>query len=116
MAQVNGKCGTATVTYDDRCDWSCFCSPGFGCHWRVTCPDGQGGYYESSGDGRESQPPSHPVWTFNGNLDVFAQLLSKEWKRKVIVPERLRGTRIHNKRVEGTPEEIAHALGLELGA
>jgi hypothetical protein len=81
----------------------------------VSCPDGQGGYYVSSGEGRESQPPSHPVWTFNRNLDVFAEMLSKAWKRKVIVPERLRGTRIH-KRVEGTPEEIADALGLELGA
>jgi hypothetical protein len=55
------------------------------------------------------------VWTFNGPLDLFAAKLSKEWKRRVIVPERLRGTRVH-KRVEGTPEEIADALGLELGA
>ena len=39
------------------------------------------------------------MWTFNGNFNVFAEMLSKAWKRKVIVPERLRGTRIH-KRVE----------------
>lgn len=80
----------------------------------MICPDGKGGVIVTTGTGRVSQLPPHPVWTFNGNLDVFAGMLSTAWQRKVIVPERLRGTRIR-KRVEGTPEEIADALGLELG-
>jgi hypothetical protein len=61
---------------------------------------------------------SHPLHGISevmvdGELGLCAQALEKLWERPVIVPESLRAKRIKRK-VKGTREEIADALGLRL--
>jgi hypothetical protein len=42
-------------------------------------------------------------------------MLSTTFKRNFIVPGCLRGTRVRKRTPKGTPENIAQALGLQLG-
>jgi hypothetical protein len=107
-------CGKTSVTYDARCSYSCCCLPQQGCNWTVSCPDGKGGTIETTGTGLVSHPPRFPVVTIVGDLEACARMLSKGLKSNFLVPERLRGTRTRKRTLKGTPEEIAHALGLQL--
>ncbi|MGZ8798071.1 MAG: hypothetical protein ACXW2F_12060 [Thermoanaerobaculia bacterium] len=52
----------------------------------------------------------------SGELAVCAKALGKLWKRAVIVPSNLRNKKVRTQTLKGTPEEIAEALGLKLGA
>jgi hypothetical protein len=116
VAQVTQTCGKTTVTYDKRCSYSCSCLPGAGCHWTVSCPDGSGGSIDTSGTGLTAQPPRYPSVTIVGNLEACARMLAKAWKRPVTVPPGLRGKTIRLRTLKGTPEEVAEALGLQLGS
>jgi hypothetical protein len=51
-----------------------------------------------------------------GALEACAKILQKNWKRPVKVPSALRGKRIRQRTSQGTPEDIAEALGLQLGS
>ena len=107
-------CGSTTVEVDERCAWTCGCIPNQGCHWTVSCPDGKGGWIYTNGTGLVATPPKHPTFTVVGNLAGIAHSLSRLWKRPVTVPEGSSHHRIERS-LKGTPEEIAHALGLKLG-
>jgi hypothetical protein len=106
-------CGKTQINYDERCSYSCVYTAGF--KWTVSCPDGKGGYTTTSGTGIVKHPPKIPTATIAGDLEVCAKMLSNVWKRPVIVPVSLRGTRVRKRTVKGTREEIALALGLQLG-
>jgi hypothetical protein len=70
-----------------------------------------------TGEGfKPPKPPKHPHVTVAGNLEAIAMALEKAWNRRVTVPEKLRGRIIRKRMLKGTPEEIANALGLELGS
>jgi hypothetical protein len=117
MAMVNARCGGTFLRYDSaRCAFACTCPIKVTCTWSVTCPDGAGGYLTTSGTGREVEPHKIPALTLAGNLEACAYSLSKLWKRTVTVPEGLRGKKIRQRTLHGTPGEIAEALGLKLGS
>jgi hypothetical protein len=53
--------------------------------------------------------------TVDGKLADLAEMLEERWQRRVLVPKELRGRSIRKRTLKGTPEQIAAALGLELG-
>src|SRR5262249_33220174 len=108
-------CGKTTVEFDERCNYACNCSPNGGCHWSVGCPDGKGGTITTSGTGLTAKPPKFPSVVIAGTLEGGAMILAKMWKRSVTVPPKLRRRRIRRRTLRGTPDEIAHTLGLQLG-
>ncbi|MGZ5475713.1 MAG: hypothetical protein ACXW29_04630 [Thermoanaerobaculia bacterium] len=81
----------------------------------MSCPDGHGGTLDTSGTGLVSTPPKHPSVKISGELAVCAKALGKLWKRAVIVPSNLRNKKVRARTLKGTREEIAEALGLQLG-
>jgi hypothetical protein len=107
-------CGKTTVDVDARCSWVCNCLPGKPCDWTVSCPDGMGGWISTTGTGLTTTPPRHPTIKVAGNLAGIAICLTRAWKRPVTVPEGP-GRKKIERTLKGTPEEIAHALGLKLG-
>lgn len=111
MAQKTQTCGKTTVTYDARCTYTCSCLPAAGCTWTVSCP----GDLVTTGTGFTTTPPRTPHVTVAGDLSVCAGMLAKIWRRRVIVPDELRNKRLRTQTLEGTPEDIAQALGLRLG-
>jgi hypothetical protein len=119
VAQYTGQCGTAIVSYDERCVFTCvhfLSKPGSPYQWVVSCPDGDDDWTETTGSGRGEAPPKpgHEAGvTVNGALRAIAFVLAKEWDRPVICPPDL-GDKIVNGTFEGSPEEIARALGLGL--
>jgi hypothetical protein len=46
---------------------------------------------------------------------VGAKILEKAWNRRVTVPANLRRAKIRKRTFKGKPEQIAQALGLQLG-
>jgi hypothetical protein len=110
-------CGKVTIRYPSECTYVCYCVPGGGCHWSVTC-----GTWTTSGVGLKPEGssgtshPGLPSATLVGKLVDCAKILQKRWKRPVIVPAKLRGRKIRKRTVKGTPEQIAEALGLQLGS
>ncbi len=114
MVDVRQVCGTRPITYPSECTYVCICTPNSGCSWSVKCGD-----WITSGTGLaadvEPGHPHDPQVAVHGSLESAAELLSRGWKRKVMVPSALKGTVIKRKRtIKGTPEQIAKALGLEL--
>ena len=93
VAQKEGKCGTATISYDEACTWICACAPKQPCVWSVTCPK-NGGETTTSGEGLEINGHTHPTVTIDGNLKVVAAFLSKRWDRPVSVPSKLARKRV----------------------
>src|SRR5262245_29873262 len=118
MARVTQKCGGATIDYEDTvCTYVCACAPNQPCDWSVTCPGPGGTDSTVSGTGHVVPPPlSDPSLVIAGNLATAAKSLERVWGRRVVVPEELRGKRIRRRTLKGTPEEIAHRLGVSLGA
>jgi hypothetical protein len=111
MVENVEKCGSVTIRYPSACSYSCICGS-YGCRWEVKC-DGT----VFTGEGFiPPKPPKHPHVTLAGDLVACAEALQKAWKRRVIVPRELRGQKIRKRTIRGAPEEIAHALGLELGS
>ena len=110
MADNKVTCGKITVTYPSTCSYVCYCTPQSGCTWAVTCGD-----WTTGGQGLVSDSPGGHA-TIAGDLETCAKLLQKHWNRAVKVPKNLRGRRVRQRTLEGAPEEIAQALGLELGA
>src|SRR5215475_79116 len=113
MAQKEGICGTAKISYDESCSWTCMCAPKQPCVWSVSCPK-YGGETTTSGEGHVTVQTSHPILTIDGNLKVVAAFLSKVWDRPVSVPSELARKRVE-RTLSGSQEEIVHALGLQLG-
>jgi len=107
-------CGKTTVEFDDKCGYSCNCYPD-GCKWTVGCPDGEGGLFYTHGTGMVVNPDPHGGVTVAGNLQMCAMMLAKHWKRRVTVPPALRTKKLRKRTLQGTPEEIARALGVVLG-
>jgi len=62
-----------------------------------------------------AERPLRPHATVAGKLVACAKILEQRWKHPVIVPKKLRGRTILKRTFKGTPEQIAQALGLELG-
>jgi hypothetical protein len=111
------KCGATTIDYDEtRCSYTCGCAPNQPCIWGVTCPGPDGTEITTSGTGRPSTPVGQPSVVISGDLTAVAKSLEKIWRRRVVVPERLRGKRVRRRMLKGTAEEIARALGFSLGA
>jgi hypothetical protein len=114
MAEKTQKCGSKTIRYPAECTYSCVCPPGNApCTWTVSCP----GRPPISGTGLTApgQPPRSPHVTLDGNITACAKMLQEAWQRRVIVPANLRVRRIRKRTLRGTPEQIAAALGLQLG-
>ncbi|HEV8070886.1 MAG TPA: hypothetical protein VGP76_24450 [Planctomycetaceae bacterium] len=103
-------CGKITITYPPECSYVCYCTPQSGCQWAVTC-----GTWTTGGKGIVAERPLKPHVTLAGKLEVCVKILEQRWKRSVIVPTKLRGQTIRKRTLKGTPEQIAHALGVELG-
>jgi hypothetical protein len=113
---IRAICGKATIEYDKRCSYVCNCIPDHGCDWTVSCPDGKGGVIYTSGTGHIATPPPRPTTvTISGLIEGVAKCLERQWKRQVIVPRKLGEKKIRKRMLQGTPEEIARALGLRLG-
>lgn len=95
---ASGKCGTASVTYDKQCDYSCWCSRKGGCVWTVTCPGPNGKDITTSGTGLVKPPPSgddRPTHiTFDGRAASFAEFILEHSGRHVDVPRALAGKRV----------------------
>ncbi|MCW5557016.1 MAG: hypothetical protein KIT22_04140 [Verrucomicrobiae bacterium] len=53
--------------------------------------------------------------TVDGSLAVLAKILEGAWKLRVIVPTNIRNRKIRKRTLNGTPVELATALGLKLG-
>jgi hypothetical protein len=64
---------------------------------------------------KEGQPEKPPHATVDGAIGDIANMLQVAWQRRVIVPPKLRGRKIRKRTLKGTPEQIAAALGLQLG-
>jgi hypothetical protein len=111
MADKRQVCGTVPITYPSDCTYICICTPSGGCHWSVTCGD-----WTTGGKGLTAEPPRQASVTIDGKLDVAARILEKTWKRRLIVPAKLRRGKIRTRTFKGTPEEIAQALGLQLAS
>jgi hypothetical protein len=115
MASV--KCGKTNIDYNEAlCTYTCMCAPHQDCVWSVTCPGPGGKDVTTSGTGLVSTPVTDPVLVIGGNLAVAAKSLEKVWGRRVVVPKDLQGVRVRRRTLKGTPEQIAHALGVSLGA
>ena len=115
VADKSQTCGSRTIRYPGDCTYSCVCPGGSGpCTWTVTC----GGTVFSGTGLTVSTNPGHPKVphvTLDGDISVLSKTLQEAWKRRVIVPPNLRDQRIRKRTFRGTPEEIADALGLQLG-
>jgi hypothetical protein len=111
MVENVEKCGSVTIRYPSECAYTCWCGS-YGCRWQVKC---DGTVFNGEGF-TPPKPPKHPHVTLAGDLVACAEALQKAWGRRVIVPKELRGRTIRKRAIRGTPEDIAHALGLELGS
>jgi len=111
MAQNQGKCGAATINYDENCTFICV-QDKTGNHWQVVCPS-NGGTFTTSGEGHEIS--SHPSVFVDGILGFAVLALSRVWGRPVTVPKELAKKRV-KRTLSGSQEEIAGTLGLQLGA
>ena len=119
MALRKTTCGKSTVDYDDRCGYACTCWSDGSCNWAVACPDGQGGYFYTSGTGRVvDHPPTEPTVTVTvaGGLVSCAKSLERLWRRRITVPVSLRKKVLRKRALSGTPEKVAASLGIQLGA
>jgi hypothetical protein len=103
-------CGKVPIRYPGDCTYVCYCTPTGGCHWSVTCGD-----WTTGGKGLTAARPREPHATVAGKLDACARILAQSWKRPVIVPTKSRRRTILKRTLRGAPEQIARALGLELG-
>lgn len=112
MAEKVEKCGSKTIRYPSECTYSCVCPGGSGpCAWTVIC---NGTVFTGTGL-TAPNVPKHPHVTLAGDIAVCAKILQQAWNRRVIVPADLRRARIRRRTLKGTPEQIADALGLQLG-
>ena len=118
MADKRQVCGSRIITYPSYCSYSCYCPGGNSpCTWTVDC--GEGRVYTGTGLIAPEQPPDKPKrpphFTVDGALADIAEMLATAWQRRVIVPPKLVGQKIRKRTLKGTPQQIAAALGLELG-
>ncbi len=113
MADKTQKCGITTISYPPECSYTCTCPAGTKpCIWKVKCP---GGRTETGTGVAAERPRKSPHVTVEGNIAECAEMLQDVWQRRVIVPPKLRGRSIRKRTFRGTPEQIAEALGLQLG-
>ena len=113
MADKRQVCGSKPITYPENCSYSCVCPAGTGpCTWTVNC---QGTIFTGTGLVAEGGSPHPPHATLEGSIAECAEMLQYVWQRRVIVPPNVRGRRVRKRTLRGTPEQIAVALGLQLG-
>jgi hypothetical protein len=109
VALKRHQCGSKTITSDDDCSFFCSCYTHFFCHWQIVCS----GLVVGDGWNKPRVRPKEPTISVDGVLGDLAEALSKEWRRQVVVPRERRNERV-TRRVKGTPEQMAEALGLKL--
>lgn len=113
MAEKVQTCGSKTIRYPSTCSYSCVCPAGNSpCTWRVNCG---GTIFTGTGLIAPGRPEKPPHATVDGAFGDIANMLAAAWQRRVIVPPKLRGQKIRKRTLKGTPEQIAAALGLQLG-
>jgi hypothetical protein len=113
MAEKSQTCGTKKITYPSTCSYSCVCPAGNSpCTWTVNCG---GTIFTGTGLIAPGQPEKPPHATVDGAIRDIANMLATAWQRRVIVPPKIRGQKIRKRTLKGTPEQIAAALGLQLG-
>jgi hypothetical protein len=118
VARRQGKCGGATVDYDDAvCAFQCKqIGPGYKPEWSLVCPDGKGGWTTVTGTGLVvDEPPTEDTVVVAGNLLAIAEVLRQLWERPFTVPAGQEGKIVRRRALTGSPEKMAKALGLELG-
>jgi hypothetical protein len=113
MADKVQTCGTKTIRYPSDCSYSCHCPAGNSpCTWTVNC---QGTIFTGTGLIAPGRPEKPPHATVDGVIGDIANMLATAWQRRVIVPPKIRGQKIRKRTLKGTPDQIAAALGLQLG-
>jgi hypothetical protein len=120
---ATNQCGQTQVNWDSaKCSFVCTPWPsGKNYTWVVTCGKGKD-IVSVSGTGHEGEGGGKPPKGFGqlievaGSLEMLAVALQNDWKRPVKVPSKLKGKVLRTRTVKGTPEEMAKALGLTLGA
>jgi hypothetical protein len=106
------KCGTTIIEYDKGCSYSCSCPANKSCSWSVTC----GGTTIATGTGLVNHPHKVSSVTIGGGTPAMCAMnLQRLWNRPVIVPPKLRAQKVRKRTLKGGPEEVAKALGLQLG-
>lgn len=120
MNDRNCTCGKTRVGVSGFCCFTCICDEDGSCTWWIDCPSplGHGLLYTVAwGTGRELPPggqkPHGQGVTVNGLLGQIAQVLTKRWDRPVTCPPDLGDKEVEGT-FEGTREEVARALGLDL--
>jgi hypothetical protein len=110
------NCGKTPVEYDEKtCSYTCSCFPRTGCWWETQCTDEHGTRTIRNGSGISETPPPRPTITVAGRLVGIAATLEEQLETGFItVPPELRQKVIRKRTFEGTPEEVAGALGLTL--
>jgi hypothetical protein len=102
---------------DDPCGFACIVHTHTdgttSCEWSLDCGDGLpiNGTVDT---GRKHPKPLTGEVVVTGTLGAIASIFERMWRRPVSVPERRRMEEI-SRRLKGTPEELAEALGLLLG-
>lgn len=113
MAEKVQTCGSKKIRYPSTCSYSCVCPAGNSpCTWTVTCGDT---IFTGTGLMALGQPERSPHATVDGAIADIANTLATAWQRRVIVPPNIRGKKVRKRALKGTPEQIAAALGLQLG-
>jgi hypothetical protein len=120
MAIAN--CGKSQVIYDEKkCIFKCNQISATHHGWIVTCGTGKDAITVSGTDREQPPPPRRPGGTpagditVSGSLVVLAATLAQEWGRRVTVPRALKGKILRQRKLQGSPEDMAKALGLILG-
>lgn len=122
---ATAKCGTAELTYDEECEYFCWCPKGGKqCVWSLTCPGSDGKDVGFSGVGLEIKPedddaPGRPPRldhiAFDGSAEGFAARMLEHARRRVDVPKHLVGRRIQIE-VEGDFDDAIRAAGFDQAA
>jgi hypothetical protein len=112
--QKTGTCGTATIQYDDNCDWTCLCPSRKPCTWFVQCPDGKGGYNTTSGTGLVKNGGGGHGGKGHFSIDAsaigLAKILEKISGQRIEVPKEKLKERI-TLEMDREVDDIIKALG-----
>ena len=118
---ATAKCGTAELTYDEECEYFCWCPKGGKqCVWSLVCPGSDGKDVGFSGvgleiepgddDDDEGRPPRLDHIAFDGPVEGFAARMLEHAGRRLRVPKHLVGRRIRIE-VEGDFDDAMAAAG-----
>src|SRR5687767_3576167 len=98
------KCGKTTIRFPMRAAYHCHCNYSSlppACTWVVVS---RGVVFEGTGREAETDPPRSPQpsrFKIDGPVKDCAKILERVWKRRVIVPSKLKGTIIEKRSFKG---------------